>query len=189
MRRLMIVVLITLVAVGLAPPAWAQDGPAREEFVVLSGPADVPEGRQVGDLVVFHGSSTVDGTVNGSLTAFDAPVTISGRVVGDVVVFRGRVELRSGADVSGDVVSQDAPVVASGARIGGDTRRVETHLDWQGFGWAGRLGLWFAVSVSTLVLGFVFLWLIGPGAARISESGRTGIGPSILWAAPRFPDS
>ena len=29
------------------------------------------------DLVVFHGSSTVDSTVNGSLTAFDAPVTIS----------------------------------------------------------------------------------------------------------------
>jgi hypothetical protein len=29
--------------------------------VVLSGRADVPEGQQVGDLVVFHGSATVDG--------------------------------------------------------------------------------------------------------------------------------
>ena len=72
-----------------------------------------------GDLVVFHGSSTVDGTVNGSLTAFDAPVTISGRVNGDVVVFNGRVELQSGANVTGDVVSQNDPVVASGATIGG----------------------------------------------------------------------
>ena len=69
----------------------------------------------MGDLVVFHGSATVDGTVDGSLTAFDAPVTISGRVNGDVVVFNGRVELRSGANVTGDVVSQEAPVVASGA--------------------------------------------------------------------------
>lgn len=88
--------------------------------MVLSGRADVPRGARVGDLIVFHGSSTVDGTVDGSLTAFDAPVTISGRVNGDVVVFRGRVELRSGATVTGDVVSEAAP----GARIGGTTRRV-----------------------------------------------------------------
>ena len=115
--------------------------------MVLSGPADVPRNQQVGDLVVFHGSSTVDGTVNGSLTAFDAPVTISGRVNGDVVVFNGRVELASGANVTGDVVSQDAPILASGATIGGTTRRVQTNADWDGFGWAGRLAWWLAVSI------------------------------------------
>jgi cytoskeletal protein CcmA (bactofilin family) len=60
--------------------------------------------------------------VDGSLTAFDAPVTIAGRVNGDVVAFNGRVELRSGAIVTGDVVSRDAPVVASGATIGGTPR-------------------------------------------------------------------
>ena len=96
--------------------------------MVLSGRADVPEGQTVGDLVVFHGSSTVDGTVNGSLTAFDAPVTISGRVNGDVVVFNGRVVLRSGANITGDVVSQSAPVVASGATIG-DSSRSYGHFD------------------------------------------------------------
>src|SRR5690242_21897990 len=107
MRRLLTVVLLSLSLLGLATPAWAQDVQGGgEAFVVLSGPADVPRGAQVGDLVVFHGSSTVDGTVNGSLTAFDAPVTISGRVTGDVVVFRGRVELASGANVTGDVVSR-----------------------------------------------------------------------------------
>src|ERR687886_2480097 len=109
----------------VAAPAWAQAGQATEPFVVLSGRADVPKGQQVGDLVVFHGSATVDGTVDGSLTAFDAPVTISGRVNGDVVAFNGRVELRSGATVTGDVVSRDAPVVASGATIGGTSRRVQ----------------------------------------------------------------
>src|SRR5512134_1878376 len=119
MRRPVVVVLLTLMVLGLATPAWAQDGQDLEAFVVLSGRADVPEGEQVGDLVVFHGSSTVDGTVDGSLTAFDAPVTISGRVNGDVVAFNGRVVLRSGANVTGDVVSQQAPVVASGATIGG----------------------------------------------------------------------
>jgi hypothetical protein len=178
--------LFMLAALGLAAPAWAQDGQARQEFVVLSGAADVPQGRQVGDLVVFHGSSTVDGTVNGSLTAFDAPVTISGRVTGDVVVFRGRVELRRGAEVTGDVVSQAAPVLAPEARIGGTTRRVQTHLDWQGFGWGGRVAFWLAVSVSTLVLGLMLLWLLGPGRARIVEAARTAIGASIGWGVLMF---
>jgi hypothetical protein len=180
-RRSMVVGLLSLLLLALATPAWAQDAQGPEAFVVLSGRADVPEGQQVGDLVVFHGSSTVDGAVNGSLTAFDAPVTISGRVNGDVVVFNGRVVLRSGANVTGDVVSQDAPVVAPGATIGGTTRRVQTNVNWEGFGWVGRLAWWLAVSVSTLVVGLVLLWLVGRGAAGILEAGRTQIGPAIGW--------
>jgi len=180
-RRSMVIGLFILLLLGLATPAWAQDAQGPEAFVVLSGRADVPQGQQVGDLVVFHGSSAVDGTVDGSLTAFDAPVTISGRVNGDVVVFNGRVELRSGANVTGDVVSQDDPVVASGATIGGERRRVQTNVNWEGFGWAGRLAWWLAVSVSTLVVGLVLLWLVGGGAARILEAGRTSLGPAIGW--------
>jgi hypothetical protein len=179
MRRSMVLGVFLVLMLGLAAPAWAQDGQASEAFVVLSGRADVPEGQQVGDLVVFHGSSTVDGTVDGSLTAFDAPVVISGRVNGDVVVFNGRVELQSGANVTGDVVSQQAPVVASGATIGGTSKRVQTNTNWEGFGWAGKLAWWLAVSVSTLVVGLVLVWLVGGGAARILEAGRTRIGPSI----------
>jgi len=186
MRPSIIVGLCGLFVVGLATPAWAQDGEDREAFVVLSGRADVAEGEQVGDLVVFHGSSTVDGTVDGSLTAFDAPVTISGQVNGDVMVFNGRVELREGANVTGDVVSQRAPVVDSGATIGGETKRIQTNFDWEGFGWAGRLAWWLAVSVSTLVIGLVLLWLVGRGANRIVEAGRTGIGPSIGWGLLAF---
>jgi cytoskeletal protein CcmA (bactofilin family) len=178
-RRSMIIGVLTVLMLGLAAPAWAQAGQDSEAFVVLSGRADVPEGQQVGDLVVFHGSSTVDGTVNGSLTAFDAPVTISGQVNGDVMVFNGRVELRSGANVTGDVVSQNDPVVASGATIGGTTKRVQTNTNWEGFGWAGKLAWWLAVSVSTLVVGLVLVWLAGRGAAWILEAGRTSIGPAI----------
>src|ERR671919_261521 len=186
MRRAVAVGLFTFVLLGLATPAWAQNGRADEEFVVLSGRADVPEDEEVGDLVVFHGSSAVDGTVNGSLVAFDAPVTISGEVDGDVVVFNGRVELQDGANVTGDVLSRSEPVVASGATIGGETKRIQTNVDWEGFGWVGRLAWWLAVSVSTLVVGVVLLWLVGRGANRIVEAGRTGIGPSIGWGLLAF---
>jgi hypothetical protein len=179
MRRSMIGGILLILMLGLAAPAWAQDAQASEAFVVLSGRADVPKGQTVGDLVVFHGSATVDGTVDGSVTAFDAPVVISGRVNGDVVVFNGRVALRSGANVTGDVVSQSAPVVASGAIIGGTTKRLETNTNWEGFGWAGKLAWWLAVSISTLVVGLLLIWLVGRGAARILEAGRTRIGPSI----------
>jgi hypothetical protein len=66
-RRSLVIGLFLILALAL--PASAQGAQSSEAFVVLSGPADVPQGQQVGDLVVFHGSSTVDGTVNGSLTA------------------------------------------------------------------------------------------------------------------------
>jgi Polymer-forming cytoskeletal len=179
MRKWIGVGLLAVLLLGLAAPAWAQANQASEAFVVLSGRADVPRGQQVGDLVVFHGSSTVAGTVNGSLTAFDAPVTISGRVNGDVMVFNGRVELEPGANVTGDVVSQSAPVVASGATIGGTTTRLQTRTNWNGFGWVGRFGWWLAVSVSTLVIGLVLVWLLGRGAERVLEAGRTRVGPAI----------
>jgi cytoskeletal protein CcmA (bactofilin family) len=57
-----------------------------------------------------------------------------------VVVFNGRVELQSGANVTGDVDSQQALVVASGATIGGTSKRLQPNTNWEGFGWAGRLG-------------------------------------------------
>jgi hypothetical protein len=179
MHRSMIVGILLILMLGLAAPAWAQPAQASEAFVVLSGRADVPQGQTVGDLVVFHGSATVDGTVNGSLTAFDAPVVISGRVNGDVVAFNGRVELRSGANVTGDVVSQSAPVVASGATIGGAAKRLQTNTNWEGFGWAGKLAWWLAVSISTLVVGLLLIWLIGRGASTVLEAGRTRVGPSL----------
>ncbi|MGZ4485384.1 MAG: hypothetical protein ACXVW8_13740 [Nocardioidaceae bacterium] len=186
MRFTLIIGLVALVVVGLGGPASAQDSTSSDAFVVLNGPADVPVGRQVGDLVVFHGSSNVAGTVDGSLTAFDAPVVVSGRVNGDLVVFNGRVALGPGARVTGDVVSQDDPVVAPGAVIGGSTKRVETNVNLAGFGWLVALIWWLGTSVATLVLGLLLVWLSGRGARRIIDAARTATGPAIGWGALLF---
>ncbi len=187
MRRSVVVGILIILVLGVAAtPAWAQGERGSDEFVVLSGRADVPDGERVGDLVIFHGASTVDGTVDGSLTAFDAPVTISGRVDGDVVAFNGRVELLDGASVTGDVVSRSDPVVASGATIGGTTKRVQTNVDWEGFGLVGRFAWWLSVSISTLVVGLVLLWLVGRGSGRILDAGLTETGASIGWGLLAF---
>jgi hypothetical protein len=103
-----------------------------------------------------------------------------------LVVFNGRVELTSGANVTGDVVSREAPVVATDATIGGSTRRVHTNVRWDGFGWAGRLVWWLAVSVSTLLIGLVLMWLVGRGRYRILDAGTNGMGPSIGWGRLLF---
>jgi hypothetical protein len=58
-------------------------------------------------------------------------------------------------------------VVASGATIGGERRRVQTNMNWEGFGWAGKLAWWLAVSASTLVVGLVLVWLAGRGILRV----------------------
>jgi hypothetical protein len=60
-RRSMVIGLLVLLMLGPAAPAWAQAAQTTEAFIVLSGRADVPQGQQVGDLVVFHGSATVRG--------------------------------------------------------------------------------------------------------------------------------
>src|SRR5215217_8161079 len=44
-----------------------------------------------------------------------------------------------------------------------------------------RLGWGLAVSVSTLVVGLVLVWLAGRGAGWILEAGRTQVGPAIGW--------
>ena len=47
MRRSMIVGILLILMLGLAAPAWAQQGgQASEAFVVLSGRADVPKGQR-----------------------------------------------------------------------------------------------------------------------------------------------
>jgi hypothetical protein len=45
-RRLLVVGLFILLMLGLVTPAWAQAGQSTEAFVVLSGPANVPEGNR-----------------------------------------------------------------------------------------------------------------------------------------------
>ncbi|HSD79512.1 MAG TPA: hypothetical protein VLB47_02585, partial [Solirubrobacteraceae bacterium] len=75
----------------------------------------------------------------------------------------------------------EAPVLAKGARVGGTI----SHEDWadasSGWGWLGGLAWWLAVSVSTLIVGALLVWL-APGALYATERAvRERLGATVGW--------
>jgi hypothetical protein len=153
--------LAALVLLGLAPAVSAQaPGRAGDDRVVISGPVDVPAGESTGDVVVIDGPVSVEGTVRGDLIAISGTVTIAGRVDGDVVAVSERATLESGARIGGDLVwVSRRPAVAGDATVAGDIRRANVDALVGPFDFVGRLAVWLAVSVSTLALGLLLLWL------------------------------
>lgn len=182
-RRRSVIGLLAAAAFLVANPtgAWAQDEPADDEVIVLSGAASVREGETVETVVVFHGAATIEGTVEGEVVVFDGPITISGTVTGEVVAFNGVVTVLSGGEIGGDLVARRQPVVEEGAIVRGE---IHTNLDdlfRQPFPFFGYLAAWLAVTVSTLLLGLLVLALAPRAADAISEAWRTATWPSVGW--------
>jgi hypothetical protein len=144
-RATLTLLLIAATLLALAGPAGATERGDRNDLVVLEGTVLVPEGDVRDDVVLFHGSLGIDGTV-GDVVAFDAPVTVTGSVRGDLFAFNGTVTVRSGATVGGDIVSRREPIIEEGARVRGDV--VRGGAFWQEpFPFFGRLVSWIAVTV------------------------------------------
>jgi hypothetical protein len=171
-----------LLVAALATPAVAQtdiedDGPR----VVLTGRVEVAADEQVDAVVIFDGPAVIDGTVDGSVVAFNGEIVVRGDIDDDVVAFNGRAIVETGATVGGDVLSQDRPAVAEGARVDGDVRRVNFSNWFNSLGWVLWLGWWLAVTVSLFVFGVLLLALVPRIFPPILEVARTLVGPVILW--------
>jgi cytoskeletal protein CcmA (bactofilin family) len=178
-RALLAFAVIAAALLASAPPASAQERD-ENDVVILIGPATVAEGETVETVVVFDGSVRMDGTSD-DVVMFNGPVTITGTVRGNVVSFNGRVTVRSGATVTGDVVSRSAPTIEEGATVRGDVRRGPGELFREPFPFFGYLAAWLAVSVSVLVLGLIFILLAPRAADALDAVGRTAPGPVIGW--------
>jgi hypothetical protein len=139
----------------------------------------VPEGETVEAAVVFDGPVVVNGTVSETLVVFNGRTVISGQVTEDVVVFNGAVVVRSGAEIGGDLVTRQDPVVEEGATVRGSTSDVATRFDFEGFGIATRFAWWLAYSVSTLVLGLAVLLFAPRLDAAAIDALRRRMGASI----------
>ncbi len=188
-RRLTLCVTVSLAALSLlvlAVPAWAADSGTDDPQIVLTGQVVVAAGQTVGDVVIFNGPATIEGTVRGSVTSFNGDVSISGTVTGDVTSFNGDVTVASGARIGGDLVTQSAPNVASGATVEGDRRRVNRDVIFGRFTWISRFAVWVAVSVSILVLGLLLLLFAPRAAESVAVAARERIGASIGWGVGLF---
>ena len=185
--RIAVVIAITLtVGLALATPAAAQTAEGDDDQVVLNGLLIVPSDTTVTSAVLFNGTATINGTVDGSLVVFNGDVVVNGTVRRDVVVFNGEIRIASGAEVGGDLVTRSTPVVADGATVRGEQRQVSWEVDAADVGFASRFVWWLGYSVSTLVLGMLLL-LLAPGLdAAVSGILRSRMGAAFGFGALIF---
>ena len=188
-RMLFAASLFVVAALAFAGPAAAQssdEGIESDDQIVLNGTLVVPEGETVGVAVILNGSATIEGAVRESVVVLNGDAEISGSVAEDVIVVNGDLVVRSGAEVGGDLVSRDTPVVEDGARVRGSTTNIATRFDWDGFGFASRFAWWVAYSVSSLVLGLVLLLVLPALGGSAIAAWRDRTGEAIAWGVGVF---
>lgn len=188
-RAWLVAIAGLLMSLALASPAAAQDGATdrdEDEQIVLTGGLVVPEGETVGTVVVFNGPVVIEGTVTESVVVFNGRTEISGTVQEDVVVFNGRVFIRSGAEVGGDVASQQDPEIEDGATVRGSVQSIANRIDWENLGFAGRFVWWIGYSVSSLVLGLLLLLFVPRLDLAIVDVVRNRMGAGFGFGAAAF---
>jgi cytoskeletal protein CcmA (bactofilin family) len=182
MSRGLAFLTVLIAAVALAVPAPAA---AARDQVVISGSVVVGPGQTAGDVVIADGPVTISGRVTGDVVVAHGRVRIlGGRVAGDVTDFSDRIELSRDARVGGDLnYGDERPVVARGAVIGGEKKKIDVGDAFPFSGFAALLAVWLAVSVSSLLLGLVLLAFAPRAADAADVVGRNAPGPSIGWGA------
>ena len=185
MRGRAFITLVLLAVAALAVPAVASA--ERKDQIVISGSIDVPKDRTAGDLVIVDGPVRIQGHVTGDVVAFAGKVTISGRVDGEVVTFANRVRLLDGARVRGDVSYADKkPVVASGAEVGGEIKKIRNKVGVGAFAWAIGLLIWLAVTGSALILGIMVVAFTPRAVESAAEAAESSTGATIGMGAGLF---
>jgi hypothetical protein len=183
-KLLLIPVLVPVAVLVLAPSAAAKSG--AETQVVFTGQVVVPTGQTVGDVVIFNGPTTIDGTVRGSVTSFHGDVSISGTVTGGVTSFNGSVDVADTAHIGGDLSTRSRPSVAAGATIDGSRKRIPVQQIVGNVGWISTIAVWIAISVSTFVFGALLLWFAPRAAEAVALAGSDRVGGSIGWGVALF---
>jgi cytoskeletal protein CcmA (bactofilin family) len=155
---------------------------AATDHVVITGGAVVPAGQTAGDVVVVDGTVRIAGRATGDVVSISGPIRISGRVDGDVIAVSDRAFLAPTARVGGDLrYGDERPVLARGAQVGGEISNENWSDAASGWGWVGGVAWWLAVSVSTLIVGALLVWL-APGALYAAERAvRERLGATVGW--------
>ena len=155
---------------------------AATDHVVITGGVVVPPGETAGDVIVLDGTVRIAGHVTGNVVSVAGPVRVSGRVDGDLIAVSERAFLGSAARVGGDLrYGDESPVLARGARVDGKVSSEDWDDSLNGWGWVSLLAWWLAVSVSTLIVGVLLVWL-APGALYAAERAvQERLGATVGW--------
>lgn len=184
-RRGLACALLSLWTLAAPAPASAQDGEPRDQ-IVLSGEVVVRRGEDIGEVVVLHGTVVVAGVAHGDVVVIDGDITVTGQVSGSVVSVNGPVTIGPDAQIGGDVIARDRVDVAEGAVIGGEVREGTAFTFRTPLAVFGRFAAWFAVTVSTLVLGAFLLLLAPRGAEAVALAARSAPWASFGWGVAAF---
>lgn len=189
--RMSVTALLLLVAAALGSPAGAlaqsdldvdvDIGRSGDRYVI-KGPVDLRSGETARTVVVIDGRVNVarGATVTEDLVVVDGPVRIAGTVRGRVVTLGGRATVaRTGVVGDGIRWGSEEPLIAAGAQVSGDVSKVDSDLDdWTPF--IPAIAWWIAMSVSTLLLGLLLLWIAPRAAdATFQRMREGGWGPAI----------
>jgi hypothetical protein len=188
-RRRIVLALAALALTLLVPaPARAADIGADDE-ILITGTVRVPKGEHVDRIWIVDGKVDVAGHSEGAIVAVSAPVRISGTVDGDVVGLGKRITLTRTATINGDLVyAEKRPVIPPGATVYGDVRHLgatDLSIPFGAF-LAIHIAVWLAVTLSSLALGLVLLWLAPRVADAAFAVARDDPGPAIGWGAALF---
>jgi hypothetical protein len=177
-RAAIVAFLSALLALSLA----AGSASAATDHVVITGGAVVPAGQTVGDVVVLDGTVRIAGRATGDVVSVSGPVRLTGRVDGDLITVSDRAFLGPAARVGGDLrYGDERPVLAPGATVGGTLSNENWADAANGWGWVSAFAWWLAVSVSTLIVGALLVWL-APGALYAAERAvREHLGATVGW--------
>jgi cytoskeletal protein CcmA (bactofilin family) len=125
-------ILLMLLSLTIATPAYAFDGRGGDKVVVPSGETInddlyaganeiVLDGTVNGDAVVFAQMVTVNGTVNGDLITAAQTVVVNGTITGDVRMAGSVLFVGDKAKIGGDVLGAGYSLeVRSGSTVGRD---------------------------------------------------------------------
>jgi cytoskeletal protein CcmA (bactofilin family) len=174
--------IVALLSALLALLLIAECAPAATDHVVITGGAVVPAGQTAGDVVVIDGGVRIDGRATGDVVAVSGPIRIAGRVDGDVIAVSDRAFLAPSARVAGDLrYGDERPVLAPGARVAGKVSKEDWADAGNGWGWVSSLAWWLAVSVSTLIVGALLVWLAPAALDAAERAVREHLGATIGW--------
>src|ERR1044072_6043630 len=172
--------LLAVVLVGSAGAAPLQ-GEADDDAVV-GGNGDVTVGidEESHGVFILDGNARIHGQVEGDVVVVVGDAIVSGRIDGDLVTVTGRAHLLPKARVSGDLIYGDEePRIAPTAKVAGQVEKEEWSDAFGLLPVVGALVFWLAITISSLVLGFLLLPLAPRAADALFERARERTGPVI----------